>query len=101
MGKHRNRNKKYERPKNEENKPTPDPTLEKVNEELRSMGLPTEFKSTKGLHVQKDEEAIRVGQVRKYQQFVKKKLSESTIVHIRGSRIHQDRNKLKQDDTIR
>jgi hypothetical protein len=71
----------------------PDPDIAAL---LAEAGLPAEFSSTKGCHIdgQENVEAARVGQIRRYQQFQGKKLKEWQIKRLRGARLRQAREKL-------
>jgi hypothetical protein len=67
-----------------------------IEDELVACGLPTSFSSSKGQHIegQQNVEAARVGQIRRYQQFQGKKLKEWQIKRLRGVRLKQAREKL-------
>ena len=101
MGKHKNRKREYKVAKQNAATIEKTPEEEQVDQELKELGLPTAFHSSHGEFVQKEVQAIRIGQIRQYQRFYKKRLNEATIVKMRGTRIHQDRVKLRQDDVIK
>ena len=51
-----------------------------TDEEIKEMGFPTEFTSSKGKQVQKNPvEAIRIGQIRQYQRYSRKKMRKWQI----------------------
>ena len=51
-----------------------------TDEEIKEMGFPTEFSSSKGKQVQKNPvEAIRIGQIRQYQRYSRKKMKKWQI----------------------
>ena len=101
MGKHKNRKREYREANQKIEIVEKTPEEEKIDQELKELGLPTNFHSSHGEFVQKEVQAIRIGQIRQYQRFYKKRLNEATIVKMRGTRIHQDRVKLRQDDVIK
>lgn len=70
---------------------------DKINYELRQLGLPTEFSSTKGQHIdgQINVEARRAGMIRKYQSFQRRKLKDWQMTKIRGSKVKQRKNAAK------
>lgn len=66
-----------------------------IEEELKSLGLPTEFVSSKGKQVIKHpEEAVRIGQTRKYQRVLRKKLKKWQIERIRGLKLKGRKKRL-------
>lgn len=71
--------------------------LEKIENEMKDLGLPTEFSSTKGQHIegQINVEARRMGMIRKYQSFQRRKLKEWQKTKIRGSKVKQRKNAAK------
>ena len=70
---------------------------DKIARELEELGLPTEFSSTKGKQIkgQINVEARRMGMIRKYQSFQRRKLKEWQKTKIRGSRVKQRKNAAK------
>ena len=51
-----------------------------TDEEIKEMGFPTEFSSSKGKQIQKNPvEAIRIGQIRQYQRYSRKKMKKWQI----------------------
>jgi hypothetical protein len=71
------------------------PDLEVIRQDLSKEGLPLEFCSSKGMHIdgQPNVEAARVGQIRRYQQFQNKKLKEWQIKRLRGTKFKQAHRK--------
>ena len=68
--------------------------MDKITKELKDYGLPTEFASTKGQHIegQVNVEAKRLGMIRRYQSFQRRKLKQWQMTKIRGSRVKQRKN---------
>ena len=68
---------------------------EAVDAEMKALGLPLSFESTKGKHIegQVNVEAARVGQLRRFQQFQGKKLREWQIRRLKGTRLRQVRER--------
>jgi len=60
---------------------------DEAEKELEALGLPKEFSSSKGKQIQKNPvEAHRIGQVRKYQRILRKKMQQWQIERVKGMR---------------
>ena len=69
----------------------------KIDQELKEVGLPTQFSSTKGEHIEGQiiAEAARRGMIRRYQQFQNIKLKNWQRKKVRGTKTKQRRNAQK------
>ena len=65
-----------------------------TDDEIKALGLPLEFASSKGKQVQKNPvEAARIGQVRQYQRFGRKKMTAWQIKRVTK---RYDKSKMEQ-----
>lgn len=67
--------------------------LDSSDQEILDLGLPLEFMSTKGKQVnEKNVEVARIGQVRKYQRFLKKKIAYWQVVRMKKARAKEEKD---------
>lgn len=80
--------KEDDKPRDKANTTTEHNYGEITDEEILAMGLPLDFTSSKGKQVQKHPvEAARIGQIRKYQRVVGKKLTERQLKRVRERKL--------------